>query len=106
MKTVFIFVGALLLSVAPAYAGHWHGHGWGYGIGGNIIGGVIGGVIGGWFSRPAPAPVIVQQAPAPMMELRPWTAPWYDWCRERYRSFNPQTGYYLSYDGEQRFCGG
>ena len=34
----------------------------------------------------------------------PWTPEWYDYCAAKYRSFNPQTGYYLSYSGRYRFC--
>ncbi len=35
---------------------------------------------------------------------RPWTAAWYDYCSARYRSFNPDTGYYRTYSGRYRFC--
>jgi len=35
---------------------------------------------------------------------RPWTAAWYDYCSARYRSFNPNTGYYRTYSGRYRFC--
>ncbi|MEI2383725.1 BA14K family protein [Breoghania sp. JC706] len=33
-----------------------------------------------------------------------WSAQWYRYCENRYRSFNPRTGYYLGYDGEYHFC--
>ncbi|TCD15318.1 BA14K family protein [Oricola cellulosilytica] len=36
--------------------------------------------------------------------LEPWTAGWYEWCDNRYRSFNPQTGTYRGYDGRDHFC--
>ena len=29
---------------------------------------------------------------------------WYEYCTERYRSFNPETGKYMGYDGEWHFC--
>lgn len=34
----------------------------------------------------------------------PWTAAWYDYCGSKYRSFNPQTGYYRTYSGKNKFC--
>ena len=47
-------------------------------------------------SRPAPQPVYVVPAPG--------TPAWYDYCRAKYRSFNPQTGLYLSTSGQYRPC--
>ncbi|WP_316859910.1 BA14K family protein [uncultured Cohaesibacter sp.] len=34
----------------------------------------------------------------------PWSPAWYSYCSSRYRSFNPRTGYYMSYSGSYRFC--
>ncbi len=34
----------------------------------------------------------------------PWTKPWYRYCSDRYRSFNPRTGTYRGYDGQEHFC--
>ena len=34
----------------------------------------------------------------------PWSAEWYRWCDNRYRSFNANTGTFTTYGGEQRFC--
>lgn len=34
----------------------------------------------------------------------PWSPAWYDYCFDRYRSFNPRTGYFKGYDGEYHFC--
>ncbi len=36
--------------------------------------------------------------------LEPWTAGWREWCINRYRSFNPQTGTFRGYDGLDHFC--
>ncbi|MDI7860903.1 BA14K family protein [Rhizobiaceae bacterium n13] len=36
--------------------------------------------------------------------LRPWSAGWYEYCTERYRSFNAKTGTYVGYDGQKHFC--
>ncbi len=34
----------------------------------------------------------------------PWTRAWYRYCKARYRSFNPRTGYFFGYDGRYHFC--
>ncbi len=34
----------------------------------------------------------------------PWSDEWYDYCEAKYRSFNPQTGEFLSYSGEYKMC--
>lgn len=33
-----------------------------------------------------------------------WSDEWYQYCAERYRSFNPDTGYYKTYSGRFRLC--
>ncbi|WP_411032894.1 BA14K family protein [Shinella sp. BYT-45] len=40
--------------------------------------------------------------PAPSYE--PWTQSWYEYCSRRYRSFNPDTGTFVGYDGREHFC--
>ncbi len=35
---------------------------------------------------------------------QPWTPAWYSQCSAKYRSFNPQTGYFMGYDGNRHFC--
>jgi hypothetical protein len=35
---------------------------------------------------------------------KPWTARWYAYCSDRYRSFDRDTGTYLTYGGERRRC--
>ena len=44
------------------------------------------------------------RAPAYRYHPKPWTPEWYDYCMRKYRSFNPETGYYLTYSGYYRFC--
>ncbi|GAA4533852.1 hypothetical protein GCM10023174_28770 [Chelativorans composti] len=34
----------------------------------------------------------------------PWSPEWYRYCSQKYRSFDPQTGTYVTYGGERRFC--
>ena len=36
--------------------------------------------------------------------LEPWTPGWREWCSNRYRSFNQQTGTFRGYDGFDHFC--
>ncbi|MXN63488.1 hypothetical protein GR183_01100 [Stappia sp. GBMRC 2046] len=66
-----------------------------------IIGLATGAIIAGSLAQPryvAPAPVYRRGAYAP------WTPEWYSYCSSRYRSFNPDTGYFLAYSGQYRFC--
>lgn len=37
-------------------------------------------------------------------DLEPWSRGWFRYCRDRYRSFNPESGTYIGYDGQRRFC--
>lgn len=72
------------------------------------------------YYRPAPQPVY-RQAPVyraqPVYDSRPvynqrqtyrtiepWTNAWYDYCSQRYRSFNSRAGTYTDYDGQRHFC--
>jgi hypothetical protein len=34
----------------------------------------------------------------------PWSQSWYNYCEDRYRSFNASTGTYRGYDGQDHFC--
>jgi hypothetical protein len=64
------------------------------------LGGFWGGVVGGWlgsqFSNDREDDVVD--------ELEPWSEGWYAYCQRKYRSFDPETGTYLSYSGERRLC--
>ncbi len=52
-----------------------------------------------------PRTVVVHQQPVVVHGgLQPWTGPWYASCSQRYRSFNPNTGYWLHVSGQYRFC--
>lgn len=35
---------------------------------------------------------------------RPWTTRWYDYCSEKYASFDRRTGSFLTYGGSRRLC--
>lgn len=78
-----------------------------------IIGLAAGAIIIGSTTRPsyaAPAPRhYYPPAPYPghvhrPVGYQPWSPAWYDYCRSKYRSFNPATGTYTTYRGTQRFC--
>ena len=36
--------------------------------------------------------------------LEPWSPEWFRYCGDRYRTFNPDTGTFIGYDGEEHFC--
>ncbi|MBC00690.1 MAG: BA14K family protein [Rhodobacteraceae bacterium] len=48
--------------------------------------------------RPAPPVVVGYDRP------EPWTREWYRYCSTKYRSFNPNTGRFTTYSGEQKLC--
>ena len=83
------------------------GNGWQPGVA--AAGGfVAGAIVGSALSQPRyVAPPPVYHAPAPRAVYyrpAPWTPEWYQYCSAKYRSFNPQTGYFLAYSGKYRFC--
>lgn len=52
------------------------------------------------YRRPPPPPIRrVYQG-----SLEPWTGPWYRYCSQRYRSFDPGSGTFVGYDGRSYFC--
>lgn len=118
-----------LVAAVPAEAGRGKGKGWKGGdryiqknyyqknyygrrgssnfdaLGAGLIGLGVGAVIG---SALAPKEVYVTPPARPHRRARyrpePWTDDWYAYCHARYRSFNPQSGTFLGYDGYERFC--
>jgi len=38
------------------------------------------------------------------VSLEPWSRGWYEYCGQKYRSFNPQKGTFRGYDGQDHFC--
>lgn len=56
-----------------------------------------------------PRPVVVRPRPArpyytEIRGLEPWSQEWFRWCGDTYRSFDPDTGTYVGYDGREHFC--
>lgn len=66
------------------------------------------------YQRPAPRPIYRAQPvyqPQPVYRQRtsyrtiePWSPAWYDYCSQRYGSFNARSGTYTGYDGQSHFC--
>lgn len=67
-----------------------------------IIGLAAGAILGSALSKPQQREYI--DPPVPAGGYEPWSPAWYRYCRAKYRSFNPDTGYYLAYSGQYRFC--
>ncbi|MEW5421573.1 BA14K family protein [Amorphus sp. 3PC139-8] len=59
-------------------------------------------MIGGTLA--APRGTVQSGAPVTRNGIPPWTPAWYQYCSNKYKSFNPQTGLYLGYDGKYHYC--
>lgn len=68
---------------------------------GGIVGGLAGSIVGNIVTRPNTTTVVVRERG---YSPEPWTGEWYEYCANRYRSFNARTGTYTTYGGAQRFC--
>jgi hypothetical protein len=125
-------LGATTLATLPAAnAGDWrwrhhhsyHGSHHGDAVVAGIAGLAAGALIGGALSQPPPPrydyydydrpryvvrrEVVVRRAPVREYYaggIEPWTRGWYEYCSDRYRSFNARTGTFTGYDGDQHFC--
>lgn len=105
----------------PYYRDRHRGHG--DAVAAGVIGLAAGALIGSALSQPQPtyvqpAPVYAPPPPppayypaAPARQVtyyragyEPWSHGWYQYCSDRYRSFNPNTGTYRGYDGRDHFC--
>jgi len=90
--------------------GVWHGGGWGWGPGywgAGLIGLGVGAAVGAALTAPAyagPPPPGAYGPVAGAYGPPAWTPAWYTYCAQRYRSFNPHTGYFIGYDGQPYFC--
>jgi hypothetical protein len=128
--TLSLAVAATTLATLPAAnAGerYWRNHGRHYHhhSGGNdlavagILGLAAGALVVGLASQPEPvyADRYRRTGPRPVRDypetvylddyaggLEPWSAGWYDYCSDRYRSFNPRSGTFIGYDGREHFC--
>lgn len=70
-----------------------------------VIGFVAGTIVGSAVNQASqPQPIYHAQPVYVGGHLQPWTPAWYSSCSQRYRSFNPNTGYWLHVSGQYRFC--
>ena len=128
------FIKAAVLSLATAaivlptfgtaQAGH-HDDAWAAGAVGLVTGALIGTAIAtppryyGERVYVDPEPEYYEPAPVyrprpvyrpvyrPVVEsygVEPWTQSWYRYCSQRYRSFDPDSGTFVGYDGRRHFC--
>ncbi|MER9949357.1 BA14K family protein [Mesorhizobium sp. M0047] len=126
-------VATTLVTLPAANAGDWrhhHGHhGNGDAIAAGVLGLAAGALIGGALANDQPPPyadryyddgyydrdVVVRPAPVRRYYAEPrvvynegyaepWTRGWYEYCSDRYRTFNARTGTFTGSDGEQHFC--
>jgi len=124
--------GTMLAALPAANAddwGHHRRHHNGDAVAAGVLGLAAGALIGGALANDAPPPyadryyddgyydrdVVVRPAPVrryyaePQVVYadryaEPWTRGWYEYCSDRYRSFNSRTGTFTGNDGEQHFC--
>jgi hypothetical protein len=109
----------------------WHhhdrgGHGRGDAVAAGVLGLAAGALIVGALANQQPPPPDydydyydrdVRVRPAPIRRYyaepqvvyadryaEPWTRGWYEYCSDRYRTFNSRTGTFTGNDGEQHFC--
>ncbi len=120
-------VATTLATLPAASAGDWrhrHHRGNGDAIAAGVLGLAAGALIVGALNNPQPsyydpgyddygryprpAPVRRHYAEPRVVYndgyAEPWTRGWYEYCSDRYRSFNARTGTFTGYDGEQHFC--
>jgi len=124
---------ALPAANADEWRHHRH-HGNGDAIAAGVLGLAAGALIGGALANDRPPPDAnryyddgyyndgyydrdVRVRPAPVRRYyveprvvyadryaEPWTRDWYEYCSDRYRTFNSRTGTFTGNDGEQHFC--
>lgn len=93
-------------------------------IAAGVLGLAAGAIIAGAMSQPQPVyrePIYNAPPPPPQVfypatpargnygrnyggSFQPWSREWYNWCSQRYRSFNATSGTFRGYDGQDRFC--
>jgi len=101
---------------------HWHRGGHGDAVAAGILGLAVGALAVGIATnndryyepgyrevRPRPRPdrnYYVRDPDVVYLDssLEPWTVGWYEYCEDRYRTFDPGTGTFMGYDGREHFC--
>lgn len=88
----------------------WRGYGWGggYYYGGlgaaAAVGLATGAVIGAAAAQPERVYVAPDSDVPPAAGYAPFSPGYMEHCSSKYRSFDPQTGTYLGYDGYRHYC--
>jgi hypothetical protein len=108
--------------IAQAGGRHDHDDAWAAGAVGLVTGTLIGGALASqprYYSEPTyidPEPEYYEPRPVyrarpayrrvvvDSYDLEPWTPAWYRYCSQRYRSFDPDSGTFVGYDGRSHFC--
>lgn len=132
LKTAVLTAGiaaTTLATFSAADAGDWYrrnhyhgGHG-GDALAAGVVGLAAGALIGSALANPGPRyydpayddGYYVDQPPVRRYYAQPrvvyadryaepWTRGWYEYCSDRYRTFNSRTGTFTGNDGEQHFC--
>ena len=115
-----------LTALAPAEAGGgWHHHNnSGDVVAAGVLGLAAGALAAGALAPPYrpvydyyDGPVYAAPPPPPVRRyyvepraayyrggLEPWSPEWYRYCGDRYRSFDPNSGTFVGYDGREHFC--
>lgn len=121
-----VAVAATTLATLPAanagdrqwrrYDRHYHHHSNGDDLAvAGILGLAAGALVVGLASQPAPVydysyrrPVRVYRERVYVDDyaggLEPWSPEWYDYCSDRYRSFDGRSGTFVGFDGREHFC--
>lgn len=74
-------------------------------IGAGIAGLAAGAILGGALASPSYSPPRVTYNSAPAAGgYAPGSRGWVRYCSAKYRSFDPQSGTYLGYDGYRHYC--
>jgi hypothetical protein len=107
-------VAVALTLISPAHAGGGHGDAVVAGAAGFGIGTLFGSAAarpryypGTVYVEPAPvyvAPPVVYEAAPVRYAPAPWSPDWYAYCARRYRTFDAQSGTFISADGREYFC--
>lgn len=102
LAVAVITAAALSTGAGEAQAKKWYWSPGAAAAGGFVAGAVIGSALAA--PRYAPPPAYVEPGPIYYGPPEPWTPAWYEYCSSKYRTFNPETGYYFYKPGRARFC--
>jgi hypothetical protein len=93
-----------MLAVSPASAQGWHGHGHWRGGGGAIAGFAAGALLGGVIAGQPYGYYGPGYGPAYAYEPGYEGGDGVGYCLSRFKSYDPQSGTYLGYDGQRHPC--